>query len=691
LEPDAVARRHPRRRDRVRSSRSRGARNRRVRRLSLPLRGRPDAVATGAIAVVAACVFAFWARTDAGFDPVVWAEGGLLLLVVLGFALAYRPELLRDVPRTTIVAIAALAAFAVWSLASILWADSRADAWDGGNRVLVYLVVYALFALWPWRPTGAAAALGMFSVGVTLVGVATLVGAAWGDAPGDALIAGLLAEPAGYHNANAALFLLAFWPAVYLASRAEARWARPLLLAVAVADLQLALLSQSRGATVVFPVALLVYFAIVPGRVRSLTALVPAALVAAVTAPTMLDVYPAADTAGLPSALQDAVFAIVAGVAVAAAVGVLLVVLESRVRISPERVRTVGVVALAAVALAALAGAALAVRAHPVRVAQDAWSEFTEVYETGATGDESHLSSGVGSNRYDFWRVALNEFADAPFAGIGADNFAIPYLRERRSVEEPLYPHSLQVQVLSQTGIVGAGLFVAFVVAAVAAAAQARGDRRAWGLAAVGIVAATYWLGHASGDWLWEIPGVGAPALAALGLGAGLARREPERGRAGRPLVALAVLAGLAVAVSLVPPWLSAQQVDAATRTWRDDPAGAYATLGRARRLNPLSPRPDLVEGAIASRRGEWDRMRSAFGRALGRSPGSWYAELELGVVEAVTGRRREALRHLERARTLNPREPAIAFVRDRVEAGRPVDPRDVDRLFVRRVEGITR
>ena len=134
-----------------------------------------------------------------------------------------RPSL--KISRNAILAVAAiglLAAFALWSLASTVWAGSPADAWDGGNRVLLYLVVYALFALWPWRPAGAAAALGLFALGVTVVGSVALAGAAWGDDPEGALIAGLFSEPAGYHNANAALFLLAFWPAVYLASRAGA-------------------------------------------------------------------------------------------------------------------------------------------------------------------------------------------------------------------------------------------------------------------------------------------------------------------------------------------------------------------------------------------------------------------------------------------------------------------------------------
>ena len=73
-------------------------------------------------------------------------------------------------------------------------------------------------------------------------------------------------------------------------------------------------------------------------------------------------------------------------------------------------------------------------------------------------------------------------------------------------------------------------------------------------------------------------------------------------------------------------------------------PTDAYAILDRARTLNPLSARADLVAGAIAMREEDYPRAEEAFGRALDRHPDSWYAELELGVIAALEGRRDEAL-----------------------------------------------
>ncbi len=60
----------------------------------------------------------------------------------------------------------------------------------------------------------------------------------------------------------------------------------------------------------------------------------------------------------------------------------------------------------------------------------------------------SRLVSGLGSDRYDFYRVALDEFAAHPLVGIGADNFRQQYLAHGRSDETPHYPHSVELRTL---------------------------------------------------------------------------------------------------------------------------------------------------------------------------------------------------------------------------------------------------
>jgi tetratricopeptide (TPR) repeat protein len=139
--------------------------------------------------------------------------------------------------------------------------------------------------------------------------------------------------------------------------------------------------------------------------------------------------------------------------------------------------------------------------------------------------------------------------------------------------------------------------------------------------------------------------------------------------------------------VSFAAPWLAARDVESATGSWRRNPNLAFDRLEQARRLDPLSERPDLVAGAIASRLGDWERMRASFTRARDRNPQSWYAELELAVVDGLEGRRSAALRHLERARELNPREPAIADAERQLLSGRPIRPVLLDRMLLGRFD----
>ena len=150
--------------------------------------------------------------------------------------------------------------------------------------------------------------------------------------------------------------------------------------------------------------------------------------------------------------------------------------------------------------------------------------------------------SGLGSNRYDFYRVALDEFLHHPLVGIGADNFQQQYLVHGRSEETPHYPHSVELRTLSQTGLIGALLALVGLGAALLAAARGlRGsDPLGRAVVAAALAGFAYWVVHGSFDWFWEFAGLGAPAFALLGLACALAPRAsdarpmPRRGSTAR-------------------------------------------------------------------------------------------------------------------------------------------------------------
>ena len=595
-----------------------------------------------------------------------------------------------------LVALAFFAAFTAWCFVSIAWADVQGDAWDGANRTLLYVVVYALFGCVAWRPPAAAAVFGTFSLAVAALGAAVFFGAYGGDGARDIFLGNRFFEPLGYENANAAYFLMAFWPALFLAGRREVPTvARALLLGAAGVVVELAILAQSRGSLFAFPVVLLVYVAVVPSRVRSLVALVPIAIVVAIASSRLLDVYELAADVPRQGSIDAARTALALSFVVLVAVGLAYGFLDRRIELSESRARgwkrAAGILAAAAAAVAA--ALVLVAVGNPAERASDAWDEFRAGPATSS--DDASRFTSFGSNRYDIWRVAWNEFTANPVRGVGVDNFATDQVRERRTNEEPRYPHSFELRVLSQTGVVGALLFGAFLVSALLAAWRARTHLGPFGrgLGAALVVTFVYWCAHGSIDWFWEFPALGAAAFACLATAGRLDEREAAPpSEPGRRLGRFGLLAaGLIVAAftvaSFTAPWLAARWVEAATQGWRADPQGSYEALDRARSLNFLSDRPDLFEGAIAVRRHEFQRAHDAFERVLERTPKNWYAYLELGVLDSMAGRRESALLNLRHAHALNPREEVIRLALERVSRREVITTEEVDEEFRRRVE----
>lgn len=648
------------------------------------------------LAAPALAVLLAWAAVEGGFSTVYWYPGALVVLALVISALAGRRPARGHLPRSAMVGLACLAAFTVWSYCSIAWGDVRADAWDGANRTLLYLTVYGLFLLLPWTLRGAHAVIGTYAVGVAAIAGWTLWRAATVAEPMAYFGGGArFSAPTTYHNASSAVFAFAFFVLVYLAARAATPMLlRPVAAAGAVVLTVVSLLAQSRGWLGAVALAALLFLAIVPGRTRSSLVLLTVGVSVAPLVQRALDVNPAAEL-GEPGPALVAVGRATALAAAAAAALVVIWALVDRRYAPSARTARIADRAIGAVLAGGLVLAAVLVLAlgSPREWASDGWREFTRVEEPSPASTGSYLTRGVGGNRYDLWRVAIRAFRREPLIGIGADNFAVDYFRERRALEEPRYPHSLELRALTQTGIVGTILLGAFLVAAFAAAARRQGEASA-GLRAAVVVGAAYWLVHGSIDWFWEIPAVTAPVLAALGLASALPRDaepaasdpRPPRGWAGRVPVVVASVLAAAAAASYAFPLVSALYVRNATRSWVTDAPAAFAALDRARRLNPLSDRPDLVEGAIASRLRQPERMRRAFGAAVERNRHSWYGVLELGIADALTGHRTQALAHLAAAAELNPLEPVIARVRRDVRAGKRVDPREIDAIFLRRL-----
>ncbi len=629
-------------------------------------------------AIVAALV-AFMVVRDGGFAGTVWYPVALILLgVVVAVALS-AGRLLTTASRSTLAAIGCLAAYTAWSYASIGWAAVRGSAWDGSNKGLFYLLVFALLASWP--ATGRALWPVLLAAGfaIALEGAVTVEQAASAANPSQFLIGARLSEPLGYPNATAALFMMMAWLMVGLASRP---WlpapARGLAFGLAGLNFTLNLLTESRGSVFTLPFAAVAYLILVPGRLRSLATLALVALGFAPVLRPVLDVY-TSDPTQLSEALRRAIDLGLVWAVLLALAGWLFAVADGRLRPPARVVRAAGLAVVAAAVLAA-AGSLAVIR--PWNDVGSAWHSFTN---GGEPAGSSHFG-GLGSNRYDFWRVGLIEFERHPLQGIGTDNFLVPYLQLRKSSEEPIYPHSLAIRLLSQTGIVGTALFIGFLALTFVVVLRIPAGRER-DLAGVLVAGAVVWLLHGLVDWLWEMPALGALAMALLGAACALAPRRPARLGARRRASLVAIAAGGvvvvgALAATLTLPWLAERDVQRATTVWRGDPPAAFALLEQADSLNPISDEADLVAGAIASRLHRYGVMRTRFQAAVDRSPDDWYSNLELGIAASLTGGRQVAAAALEQALQLDPQEPIIQSVLHTFNSGRRINSDAVDRAF---------
>ncbi|HKG04318.1 MAG TPA: hypothetical protein VKB03_14165 [Conexibacter sp.] len=689
-------------------------------------------------ALLAVGLFVYWGAHGGGYETTTWEPSALFVLGLLVASAAGLGLGGLRASRPLLVALALLTAYVGFSYLSIAWAPAPGEALDGSNRALLFLLLFALFALLPWRTWTALVTLSAFALGIGTIAIVTLARLGSADQIPSLFNGTRLDAPVGYVNGSAALLLIAALVSIALAARRELPvLLRGLLLALAAAALQLSVLCESRGWLFALPIVLVLSLILIPGSDRlrfALWALVPFAG-SALALPALLDVFTQADEAPTAAAtLQalvrtsdhaaDVALLVCTGVL---AVGLALAALDRRTTVSPRVARganRIGAgVALVAV-LAAIAAGLVLTDGRPDQRIADYWNR-SNGYQATAPG--SSRFAAVGSNRPDFWRASLKAFADHPLGGLGQDNWGAYYLRERRSNEQPRWTHSFELRLLAHTGIVGFLLFVGFLVSALTAAlaGRRRAGRTAAAVAAVALLPGVVWLVHGSVDWFWEIPALSGPAFAFLALaGASMRQLRPsttpvfeapasstegaeaaesmvpaaERmragaaARAGRGRLAVAVGLGalaLLAAAAIALPYLAEREVAAASSGWPSDPARAFERLDRAADLNPLSSRPELVAGVIALELGRSRVAEQHFSAALERDGGDWFAYFGRGLALSALGERARARLQYERARSFDPAEQLVREALSRVGRRNPLTAqeafgslrRDVQRL----------
>ncbi|HEY4346962.1 MAG TPA: O-antigen ligase family protein [Gaiellaceae bacterium] len=651
------------------------------------------------LGVLFVLVWVAWAFSDGGFFPTAWGPGGEFLLLLVAVALVATRSVPAGGDRTRVVALASGAAFVAWNFLSIVWAGSPGDAWAGADKTALYLLPLGVFATLGFTLPTLRSLLAVYVVGIAIAGATVIVRAAASNHPIELFVAGRLDSPVGYVDGDVALWMSAFWPAVYLGStRALPPLLRPLFLGCGGFLLELALLGQSRAWLFLLPIFCALYLLLARQRLRAVGGLAAIAVATLAALQPLLDVFRRYEAGrSLAPAVHHAVWAIALSSIALAAAGAAWTALDSRVSLRRRTHRAVALAAALACIAALGAGSAVAYERvhHPEAWVASRWDEFTSGSE-GPAGS-SRFTGSLGANLYQEWTVAWREWELHPWAGIGTDNFAAAFLLQRTDSEhEPLYPHSFELRVASQLGIVGFAL-IAVTLACLVRLALCRRRRSAdvdGGAAGAAVMVFAYWLVHGSVDWFWEIPALAAPAIGFLALaGARDPGRAPSgsdgpgpRSRAGIAWRAAGAAVAVAATGAVAFPWLSYAYADAGVAVWRSDRALAYSRLERAAALDPLSTEPLLLEGSIALSVGDGATARRAFLAVLRREPESWYAHFQLGLLAGSESHFGEAAAELREARRLDPLDPVVADALDRVDGRRRLDPNALNRYYLQEV-----
>jgi tetratricopeptide (TPR) repeat protein len=614
----------------------------------------PAAVAVAGGALAFSAVFF---GGSSGDGSVIWVGGGTVVLAALVFCAAgFGVVPLPVIDASARLAVAGLTGLVAWAGVSIVWSIAGDQSWSVLNKGIAYVGFLAAglaLAALGTNTTRRVASLLALVIGAALVWA--LAGKAIpGLSASDASRVARLHSPVGYWNALALLadaaLALGAWLAVGAFRRRELRAAGAALVYVAVLA---GLLTSSRAGVLGGLLALGLWLRLGNRRVESASvvvlAAVPAVAIAgwAFTRPALVDI----GRTHAERVHDGAIFGVlaIAGLAIAIAGPPLLVP-----RLVTGRERLVGRTLVAGALAAIVIGlAAVAV------VSGDPFTKALHGFSRGECTNTADRFTCTNNNRLKWWREAADVFWARPAGGAGAGTFEIARKRYRRSGAPVSEPHSVPLQVLAGTGIVGGVLLALFVGGATVAARRTlrrleEPDERTAAVALAALPLA-YSL-HALVDYDIDFLAVTGPALLATGVLLGAGRPLARASGGVVPTLATVAVAATAV-VALAMPWLAVRRVDAsysAADAGRLEQAAADARSARS--LNPLSPEPLYALALADQQTGDTAGAQAAYVRATEmqpENPETWY---RLGLFEFIHADMCAAYQALNHSYTLDPK-----------------------------------
>jgi hypothetical protein len=502
------------------------------------------------------CLITFYAKGGLNLETMTATEMALTLgagVVVAGAVLLTR----EGRPVNGLWPTGLLLAFAVLSVLSIVWSVQPDASWRDAGRVLAYSGVFAAAVLlarlaperWP-------AVLG----GLTLAAV-VVCGYALATKVFPSLLAASnsyarLEEPYGYWNAIGLSAAMGVIGCMWLAARRAGHAVLSALAYPAMGLLLLTLLlAYSRGALAALAVGLVLWFCMVPLRLRSAAVLIPGAVAAGAVAAWAFSEHALSaenvSVADRAAAGHQLGALIVAMVLLLLLVGVAIGFLTGRQAPSFITRRNAGAALLAALVLAL--GVFAGALAHSHRGLTGSISHAVDALTNPNAKPPPNTPdrlTAVASVRARYWKEALQIFDAHPALGAGAASYQTARQRYRTETLEVRHAHGFVVQTLADLGLAGLVVALALLLSWMAAAGRAThpfnrrwtswrawrdiraGARPGWrhwpesytperiGMLSMLCLVVVFGA-HSLIDWTWYVPGCACVALLCAGWLAG--------------------------------------------------------------------------------------------------------------------------------------------------------------------------
>jgi O-antigen ligase len=564
--------------------------------------------------------------------------------------------------------VALMLLFAALSAVSVVWSVEPDASWQDAGRLFAYSGVFATaWALARVAPGRWSSLLGGVTLAALVISAYAVLTKVFPAQLGATETYARLQQPYGYWVAIGLTAAMGAVGCLWLGARRDGHaLLRALAYPALGLELTTLLMTYSRGPIAALLIGLVVWFCLVPLRLRGAAVLIAAALGAAVVVVFDFSNH-ALSSEAVPLAQRDAAghqlgVLLAAVLVVLAFVGVAVGFLTARRAPAPRTRRLAGTALLAMLAAGALAlvgGLTLSHRGLTGTISHD-WNTLTNPNARSPENTPNRLTA-VASVRARYWNEALEIYSAHPLLGVGAGGYATARLRYRTETLNVRDAHGYVVQTLAELGLVGLMVTLALLAAWLVAAGRATHPfNRRWSawrwrshplpysaerVALLSMLSLVVVFGaHSLADWTWYVPGDACAALLCAGWLAGrgpldatqradaAAAASRTRGTiAWRELRPLSI--GIAAAV-LITALL------AAWAQWQPERSASDA------------------EDALAQVSHEPRAARSEALGAVSEDPDSLQSLRYLAAVQQGTGEPAQAERTLERAVHLQPANP---------------------------------